>query len=154
MNSPTGRLKLVANEKGLAALYRENNQPHHAPFSDSTEEPHHPLLLEAEKQLTEYFQKRRQEFSLPLNPSGTEFQKKVWTALSTIPFGETRSYGEVAKQIGNMKAARAVGAANGRNPILIVIPCHRVVGASGELTGFAGGLPAKKLLLNLERIPL
>jgi methylated-DNA-[protein]-cysteine S-methyltransferase len=100
--------------------------------------------------LNEYFAGTRHEFDLPLTFQGTDFQKQVWAALLTIPFGQTRSYSEIATQIGNVNAVRAVGAANGRNPISIVAPCHRVIGASGDLTGFAGGLANKMLLLSLE----
>jgi methylated-DNA-[protein]-cysteine S-methyltransferase len=100
--------------------------------------------------LAEYFAGTRNRFDLELDFTGTEFQKKVWQALLTIPFGETRSYSQIAEQIGSPSAVRAVGAANGRNPISIIAPCHRVIGASGKLTGFAGGLEAKELLLTLE----
>ncbi len=109
------------------------------------------LLLEAARQLDEYFAGARREFSLPLLPRGTEFQRRVWRALETIPYGETRSYGGVAAAIGNPKAARAVGMANNRNPISIIIPCHRVIGAGGGLVGYGGGLDAKEFLLALER---
>ena len=109
------------------------------------------LLKKAAKQLTEYFAGKRREFDLPLDFTGTGFQKKVWAALLTIPYGETRSYGEIAKQIGNPKACRAVGMANNRNPIAIICPCHRVIGADGSLVGFGGGLPAKQFLLDLEK---
>ena len=108
------------------------------------------VLLAAEQQLKEYFAGTRHQFELELDFTGTEFQKQVWQALLTIPFGETRSYSQIAQQIGNPKAVRAVGAANGRNPISIIAPCHRVIGASGGLTGFAGGLEAKQYLLALE----
>jgi methylated-DNA-[protein]-cysteine S-methyltransferase len=108
------------------------------------------VLAEAERQLAEYFDGRRKTFSLALGFAGTDFQRKVWRALLTIPFGETRSYAQIAKQIGSPGASRAVGAANGRNPIAIVAPCHRVIGTSGKLTGFAGGLDAKAYLLALE----
>jgi methylated-DNA-[protein]-cysteine S-methyltransferase len=108
------------------------------------------VLLETERQLTDYFAGKRTSFSLKLDFKGTEFQKKVWTALLTIPYGETRSYGQIAKQIKNPRAVRAVGAANGKNPISIVTPCHRVVGSTGQLTGFAGGLDVKARLLALE----
>jgi methylated-DNA-[protein]-cysteine S-methyltransferase len=104
----------------------------------------------AVKQLREYFAGRRAEFDLPLAPEGTEFQRTVWRNLQDIPYGETISYGELAKRVGNPKASRAVGAANGQNPIPIVIPCHRVIGANGKLTGFGGGLPTKEALLALE----
>jgi methylated-DNA-[protein]-cysteine S-methyltransferase len=114
------------------------------------ESPRHSVLLEAERQLAEYFAGTRRTFELPLDFEGTEFQRSVWAALLTIPYGETRSYGQIARQIGRPKAVRAVGAANGRNPLSIVAPCHRVIGASGELTGFAGGLETKEFLLALE----
>jgi methylated-DNA-[protein]-cysteine S-methyltransferase len=107
-------------------------------------------LLQTEKEPDEYFAGRRNTFSVPLDMDGTKFQKNVWDALANIPFGETRTYGQLAKQLGNPKAMRAVGAANGRNPVAIVVPCHRVIGADGKLTGFAGGLEAKAHLLNLE----
>jgi methylated-DNA-[protein]-cysteine S-methyltransferase len=107
-------------------------------------------LLEAERQLDEYFAGTRRTFELPLELAGTEFQRSVWRALLTIPYGETRSYGQIARQIGRPAAVRAVGAANGRNPLAIVAPCHRVVGSTGKLTGFAGGLRAKAFLLELE----
>jgi len=105
---------------------------------------------EAVRQLREYFKGGRTEFDLPLQPEGTAFQLKVWRSLQEIPYGKTWSYGELAKRIGNPKASRAVGAANGANPLPIVIPCHRVIGADGTLTGFGGGLPTKKALLDLE----
>jgi methylated-DNA-[protein]-cysteine S-methyltransferase len=109
-----------------------------------------PLLLEAERQLGEYFAGARTRFELPLEPRGTAFQKKVWRVLAEIPFGKTTSYFDVAKAIGSPKASRAVGAANGKNPLSIVIPCHRVVGSAGALTVFAGVLATKAALLNLE----
>jgi methylated-DNA-[protein]-cysteine S-methyltransferase len=115
------------------------------------EEPEHKVLVKTEKQLTEYFAGERREFDLPLDMRGTPFQKEVWDALLGIPFGETKSYGDLAKQLGNPGAGRAVGAANGRNPISIVVPCHRVIGSSGKLTGFAGGLDVKARLLEMER---
>jgi methylated-DNA-[protein]-cysteine S-methyltransferase len=120
------------------------------PLSPLAEDKKHPVLLETEKQLGEYFAGKRSRFSVKLDPKGTDFQNKVWAALRTIPFGETRSYGQIARQIGNVKAMRAVGAANGKNPISIIVPCHRVIGASGKLTGFAGGLDVKEQLLSLE----
>ena len=108
------------------------------------------MLVETERQLRAYFAGTLDRFSLRLDFTGTDFQKKVWKALTTIPFGETRSYAEIAKQIGNPTAVRAVGAANGKNPISIVAPCHRVIGSNGKLTGFAGGLEAKAYLLGIE----
>lgn len=104
----------------------------------------------AKTELEEYFAGVRKSFSVPIKPAGTDFQKKVWAALRDIPYGETASYGEIAKRIGNPKACRAVGMANNRNPIAIIIPCHRVIGAGGALTGYAGGLDKKEFLLKLE----
>jgi len=150
MQSPIGRLKLVASDSGLAAILWENDNPRRVPLNVGAEEPHNPLLLETEKQLREYFAGERQTFCVPLDFGGTEFQNRVWQALLTIPFGETRTYTEIARQIGKPAAVRAVGAANGRNPISIIAPCHRVLGSSGQLTGFAGGLQAKAHLLALE----
>lgn len=152
MISPVGELTLVASERGLAAILWENDNPQRVPLGPLAEDPQHPVLLEAERQLTDYFAGKRKSFSLKLDFAGTEFQKRVWEALLTIPFGETRSYAQIAQQIGNPKAVRAVGAANGKNPISIVAPCHRVIGSSGKLTGFAGGLEAKALLLSLESV--
>jgi methylated-DNA-[protein]-cysteine S-methyltransferase len=151
MKSPVGELKLVASEKGLAAILWENDNPHRVRLTPISEDKRHPMLLEAERQLKDYFSGKRQSFSLKLDFRGTEFQKKVWEALLTIPFGETRSYGQIAKQIKKPKAVRAVGAANGKNPISIVAPCHRVIGSTGKLTGFAGGLEVKARLLALEK---
>ncbi|OZI69486.1 cysteine methyltransferase [Bordetella genomosp. 2] len=148
--TPVGQLKLVASGAKLAAILWENDRPDRVRLGPMQEEPQRPVLLEAERQLGEYFAGTRDRFELPLEFAGTEFQKQVWSALLTIPYGETRSYSDIAAQIGRAKAVRAVGAANGRNPISIVAPCHRVVGASGDLTGFAGGLRAKALLLALE----
>ena len=110
-----------------------------------------PLIKKAVKQLEEYFAGKRKVFDLPLYFEGTDFQKKVWAALLTIPYGETRSYGEIAAQVGNPKGPRAVGMANNRNPISIICPCHRVIGADGSLVGFGGGLDKKQFLLDLER---
>jgi methylated-DNA-[protein]-cysteine S-methyltransferase len=151
INSPVGKLKLVASEEGLAAILWQNDRPERVPLGEMVEEPEHKVLVKTEKQLTEYFAGERREFDLPLDMRGTPFQKEVWDALLGIPFGETKSYGDLAKQLGNPGAGRAVGAANGRNPISIVVPCHRVIGSSGKLTGFAGGLNVKARLLEMER---
>lgn len=110
-----------------------------------------PIIAGAFEQLKEYFEGRRKTFDLPLNPKGTDFQKKVWQTLCDIPYGETRTYKQIAEQCGNSKASRAVGMANNKNPIGIVIPCHRVIGVNGALTGYAGGLDKKQKLLNLEK---
>jgi methylated-DNA-[protein]-cysteine S-methyltransferase len=150
IDSPVGKLKLVAGDKGLVAILWENDNPRRVRVGELMEDNNHPILLETERQLDEYFRGKRKSFSLSLDMRGTQFQKGVWEALLAIPFGETRSYGQLAKQLGNPKATRAVGAANGRNPISIIVPCHRVIGSSGKLTGFAGGLDRKALLLDLE----
>lgn len=150
VKSPVGLLKLVASHSGLAAILWEKDNPQRVPLTPLIEDTNHPLLLETEKQLNDYFAGKLKKFSLTLDFIGTEFQKKVWEALLTIPFGETRSYGQIARQIGNPKAVRAVGAANGKNPISIVTPCHRVIGSNGKLTGFAGGLKIKQILLDIE----
>lgn len=152
MDSPVGRLKIISSDVGLAAILWENDKPERIRVRSYTENNTHPMLLEAEQQLKEYFEGKRNSFSLRLDPVGTAFQKNVWNALSSIPYGETRSYSDIARQLGNIKAVRAVGAANGRNPISIIVPCHRVIGASGELTGFAGGLEAKAFLLSMEGV--
>jgi methylated-DNA-[protein]-cysteine S-methyltransferase len=150
IDSPVGKLTLVASEKGLAAILWENDDPKRVRLGPLTENPGHPVLRETERQLAAYFAGRLNAFTVPLDFNGTAFQKRVWNALLTIPFGETRSYTDIARQIGRPTAVRAVGAANGRNPVSIIAPCHRVVGSKGELTGFAGGLAAKARLLELE----
>jgi methylated-DNA-[protein]-cysteine S-methyltransferase len=150
MASPVGKLMLVATDAGLAAILWENDRPSRVRLALTAEAPDHPVLVETERQLNEYFAGRRTTFALTLDVSGTAFQRSVWNALLAIPFGETRSYSQIARQIGRPHAARAVGAANGRNPVSIVAPCHRVVGSSGALTGFAGGLDIKARLLALE----
>jgi methylated-DNA-[protein]-cysteine S-methyltransferase len=150
MDSPIGTLKLVAGGSKLVAILWENERPNRVKLGEMVEAEDSPALIEAQRQLNEYFAGKRTQFELELDFKGTEFQKKVWQALLTIPFGETRSYSQIATQIGNTKAVRAVGAANGKNPISIIAPCHRVIGASGDLTGFAGGLNAKKTLLAIE----
>ena len=120
------------------------------PLGEAVPDDRHPVLLKTERQLREYFAGERKRFDLELDLAGTPFQRRVWQALLTIPHGETRTYTEVARQIGHPTAIRAVGAANGRNPISIVVPCHRLLGSTGKLTGFAGGLDAKAYLLALE----
>jgi len=152
--SPVGTLTLVASDGGLAAILWQDDDPARVPVGPMTEDAADPVLVEAERQLADYFAGRRRAFDLPLDFRGTDFQKSVWAALLAIPFGETRSYGEIARAIGRPAAVRAVGAANGRNPISIVAPCHRVIGTNGTLTGFAGGLAAKAHLLTLEGVLL
>jgi methylated-DNA-[protein]-cysteine S-methyltransferase len=148
--SPIGRLKLVATDESLAGILWEKESEGRVRVHAPVEDPSQAVLVEAERQLAEYFRGQRRTFNLSLDFAGTDFQRQVWTALLTIPFGETRTYAQVARQIGKPSATRAVGAANGRNPISIVTPCHRVIGAGGKLTGFAGGLEAKAYLLALE----
>jgi len=150
MGSPVGTLKLVATDDGLAGILWENDRPHRVRLAVEARDDRHPVLVETERQLQEYFAGRRKTFALKLDLAGTPFQRKVWNALLTIPFGETRSYAQIARQIGSPDAVRAVGAANGRNPVSIVTPCHRVIGSTGKLTGFAGGLDVKARLLALE----
>jgi methylated-DNA-[protein]-cysteine S-methyltransferase len=149
--SPVGELMLVANDKGLSGLFFGRDRKKLSASVKFEEDAKHPMLQKAVKQLTEYFAGKRREFDLPLAPMGTVFQQKAWKQLCKIPYGQTISYGEQAKRLGDAKKARAVGMANNRNPIGIIVPCHRVVGASGSLVGFGGGLKAKEFLLNLEK---
>jgi methylated-DNA-[protein]-cysteine S-methyltransferase len=148
--SPVGELILVARGTKLAAILWENERLNRVRLGPLEQDSDHPTLKETERQLLEYFSGQRRRFELELDFAGTDFQVRVWQALLTIPFGETRSYRDIAIQIGQPTATRAVGAANGRNPISIIAPCHRVIGTSGSLTGFAGGLAAKQFLLSLE----
>lgn len=151
--SPVGTLTLVAGDAGLVAILWPDDDPRRVPLEAPVEGKDHPVLAETERQLAAYFTGALTRFTVPLDFRGTGFQREVWRALLTIPFGETRSYAQIARQIGRPAAVRAVGAANGRNPISIVAPCHRVIGSNGALTGFAGGLAAKRLLLDLESAP-
>jgi methylated-DNA-[protein]-cysteine S-methyltransferase len=153
IESPIGKLKAVASDQGLLAILWEHDNPRRVRLSDSARNDEHPVLVATERQLGEYFAGKRKEFSVTLDMRGTKFQQDVWQALCAIPFGETRSYGQLARELGNPRATRAVGAANGRNPISIIVPCHRVIGSTGNLTGFAGGLDAKVYLLSLEGNP-
>ena len=150
IDSPIGELRLVAAASRLVAILWKTETPGRVVLGPMAERRDDPTLLEAERQLAQYFAGQRTMFDLDLEPGGTDFQRKVWRALLGIPFGETRTYAELAGAIGAPNAARAVGAANGRNPIAIVTPCHRLVGSSGGLRGFAGGLEAKEALLALE----
>lgn len=145
--SPIGMICIEEQGGAIIGVYLDKE----CTTEDKEEDVKNPVLREAIRELSEYFLKQRKEFDLPLSPQGTEFQKRVWQALRTIPYGETRSYGEIAKQIGNPKASRAVGGANNKNHIMIVIPCHRVIGANGALVGFGGGLDVKEYLLQLEK---
>lgn len=149
--SPVGELTLVASDAGLVAILWEGDDPARVRLASRERQGDHPILAQTVAQLSAYFAGGYREFSVPLDFRGTDFQQKVWVALLAIPFGETRSYGDIARAIGHPTASRAVGAANGRNPISIIAPCHRVVGASGALTGFAGGVEVKRWLLDFER---
>lgn len=150
MKSPVGVLKLVASDNGLAAILWENDDPKRVRLEPVEEDKKQKVLLETERQLSGYFTGKLEKFSLALDFVGTDFQKKVWKALLAIPFGETRTYAQIAREIGRPKAVRAVGAAIGKNPISVIAPCHRVIGSNGKLTGFAGGLEAKAYLLGVE----
>ena len=147
--TPIGRLRLVADAQGLREVWFESGRHQKAPDPRWTRDADQ--LAFARVQLEEYFAGMRQMFALPLHPLGTPFQLAVWQELARIPYGTTVSYGELARRIGQPQAVRAVGAANGRNPLPIVLPCHRVIGADGSLTGFGGGLPTKRSLLALEQ---
>ena len=149
MDSPVGPLTLVATDGELCGLYMAEQR--HRPSDRTFGEPDAGPFAEATEQLEEYFAGSRTQFDLPLGPVGTEFQQRVWRALLVIPYGQTIAYGQIATQIGSPAASRAVGLANGRNPIGIIVPCHRVVGSTGHLTGYGGGLERKQLLLDFER---
>lgn len=151
MDSPVGALKLVAHDQALVAVMWDNEDHKRVRLAELIEDRQHPMLHKVKQQLEEYFAGQRQQFDLPLDFQGTAFQQQVWQALLSIPYGETRTYKEIAVQLGNEKAVRAVGAANGKNPISIIAPCHRVIGSSGTLVGFAGGLDKKQILLSLEQ---
>jgi methylated-DNA-[protein]-cysteine S-methyltransferase len=144
--SPLGPITLTASPRGLTGLFFDNEAPR---LDDGARDPG--ALAEARRELDEYFAGARRVFELPLDPSGTAFQRRVWDELLRVEYGTTTTYGALARRIGRPSAIRAVGAANGRNPISIVVPCHRVIGASGDLTGYGGGLDRKRALLELER---
>ena len=148
MESPLGTLTLVNTDGVLSGIYMPEHKRGPKPEALGTRA--HSGFEQTVSELQEYFGKSRTEFTLPLAPQGTDFQRRVWQALRNIPYGETRTYAQLADAIGNRAAIRAVGLANGRNPISIVVPCHRVIGSDGSLTGYAGGLDRKKLLLELE----
>jgi methylated-DNA-[protein]-cysteine S-methyltransferase len=148
--SPVGTLHLAATDTALLAIVWRRSSTPQLPFDSASECADHPVLSATIRQLGEYFAAERRTFDLPLEFRGTDFQRQVWSTLLTIPFGETRSYLDIARLLGNPDAVRAVGAANGRNPISIIAPCHRVIGTSGALTGFGGGLEAKAWLLAHE----
>ena len=148
--SPLGKILLVANERALTGLHFHGEKYYPAIDPVWQFKPDAKFIVRARGQLDEYFAGQRTEFDLPVEPAGTAFQRGVWRALQKIPYGATTHYGALAQRIGQPTASRAVGAANGRNPISIVIPCHRVIGANGDLTGYAGGLDRKQALLRLE----
>ncbi|WP_255416731.1 MULTISPECIES: methylated-DNA--[protein]-cysteine S-methyltransferase [Limnohabitans] len=151
VNSPLGDVMLAATEQGLAGVWFVHQQEHLPDCSRWVTDDTHATLLAAALQLSEYFQGQRQTFEIQLHPAwGTPFQRAVWQALQRIPYGHTSTYGDIARDIANPKAVRAVGAAIGQNPHSIIVPCHRVLGTNGSLTGFAGGLDRKKYLLALE----
>jgi methylated-DNA-[protein]-cysteine S-methyltransferase len=151
MSAPIGKICIEEEQGAITRLYVVDTKENEMTSFMADEKPKTRILVSAVSQLSEYFEGKRKTFDLSVNPYGTEFQKKVWQALVRIPYGETKSYGEIAAEVGNPKAARAVGSANNKNPILLLIPCHRVVGTDGSLTGFACGLTIKEYLLNLEK---
>ena len=155
MDSPVGELRLIASERGLRAILWGAEDAARIASIDVADlvEGTTPLLDRAVTQLEEYFAGTRRDFDLPLDPHGTPFQESAWMVLRTIPYGRTISYGQQARQLGDPNKARAVGAANGKNPLSIVVPCHRVIGSGGQLTGFAAGLDVKSWLLDHERQP-
>ncbi|MEM7007971.1 MAG: methylated-DNA--[protein]-cysteine S-methyltransferase [Thermodesulfobacteriota bacterium] len=150
MTSPVGKLTLVADEHNLCAICFPNQKPDKRKFPNLKKNENLRVLKSSVNQLSDYFAGKTQKFDLPLRPVGTDFQENVWKALRSIKYGKTVSYGDIAKKIGNPKAVRAVGSAIGKNPLSIIVPCHRVIGANGKLTGFAGGLKTKEFLLNFE----
>jgi methylated-DNA-[protein]-cysteine S-methyltransferase len=151
VDSPVGALTIVASDDGVRAILWPDDDPARVRLAETTDDPSHPVVAATVDQLVEYFDGERTDFDVPLDPAGTEFQRAAWAALRSIPYGTTVSYGEQAERMGDRRKARAVGAANGRNPISIVVPCHRVVGANGALTGFAGGTDIKAWLLSHEQ---
>lgn len=150
IDSPLGALRLVGSDAGLRAVLWPNEREGRVAFDEEPTPGAHPILDRAATQLDEYITGDRTDFDVALDPVGTDFQRSVWAALQAIPYGETRSYGDLAADLDRPGAARAVGAATGRNPISIIIPCHRLVGASGSLTGFAGGIESKRWLIDHE----
>ncbi|WP_019499716.1 methylated-DNA--[protein]-cysteine S-methyltransferase [Pseudanabaena sp. PCC 6802] len=154
IESPLGKLLLTSDRRSLTGLYLAGQKYFPQQTEIWQEASQLELFMQTQEQLEEYFACQRQYFGLPLDPQGTEFQQRVWQLLRKIPFGETISYGTLAQRVGQPNAARAVGAANGRNPIAIIIPCHRVIAGNGKLTGYAGGIDRKQWLLDRERLSL
>jgi methylated-DNA-[protein]-cysteine S-methyltransferase len=151
IESPIGPLLLLADGEALTGIYLDSERGARRPDELGDADPEHPVLAAAVEQLTAYFAGDRDDFDLPLAARGTDFQRTVWDALTEIPYGDTISYGELARRVGKPNASRAVGLANGRNPLPIVVPCHRVIGANGTLTGYGGGVERKQWLLEHER---
>ncbi|HAY3549703.1 cysteine methyltransferase [Elizabethkingia meningoseptica] len=149
--SPVGLVRAIASNKGLVAIIWEGEDYKRTKLSVPVKDDKHPILIQTEKELNEYFNNKRTTFDIPLDFKGTEFQIRVWEALLKIPYGVTKTYGDLARILGDIKAVRAVGGALNKNPISIIVPCHRVVGISGNLVGFAGGLNNKSILLDLEQ---
>jgi methylated-DNA-[protein]-cysteine S-methyltransferase len=150
MSSPVGLIRVIASDKGLAAILWEGEDYTRTKLPAPVKDDAAPILLQATQQLDEYFRKERTMFDVPLDFKGTAFQVKVWETLLHIPYGVTKTYGDLARQLGDINTVRAVGGALNKNPVSIIVPCHRVVGASGKLVGFAGGLKNKAILLDLE----
>ncbi len=150
MKSPVGDITLIADKKNLCAICWPDQKPDNRKFKDLDRDDSNKVLKTTVKQLRSYFGGKTEEFDLPLRAVGTDFQERVWNALRSIKYGQTVSYADIAKKVGNPKAVRAVGSAIGKNPLSIIVPCHRVIGSNGELTGFSGGLKTKEFLLNLE----
>ncbi|MCY6369196.1 methylated-DNA--[protein]-cysteine S-methyltransferase [Clostridium ganghwense] len=152
IDSPVGTITLIASDKALKALlWKTQRKLCEKAFESLELVSEHPIINKTERQLEEYFCGKRIKFDIPLSADGTEFQKQAWEILKNIPYGEVITYGEQAKKMGDIKKARAVGLANSMNPISIIVPCHRVIGKNGKLTGFAGGLDIKSFLLDLEK---
>ncbi len=151
-DGPQGRMVLVARGDGLSGVYFDGQKHFPETSPEWTRDARHAPLAQAKRELAEYFAGRRQRFEVALSPEGTPFQRAVWKAISTVRFGETITYGELARRAGHPGSARAAGAATGRNPIGVIVPCHRIMGSSGALTGYAGGLERKRALLALEGV--
>src|SRR5215471_10034376 len=149
-DSPRGRMLLVASDEGLSGVYFDGQKYHPQLEAEWQWDPGHAILRQAKRELAEYFAGERRRLETPLAPEGTPFQHAIWRAISTVGFGETITYGELASRAGVSGSSRAAGAATGRNPLTIVVPCHRIVGSDGSLTGYAGGLERKRALLALE----
>jgi len=150
--SPQGGMLLLANDEGLAGVFFARQKHHPEEQADWKKNPGHRILRQAKRELAEYFAGKRKHFDVALAPEGTPFQRSVWKAISAVGFGVTISYGELARRAGHPGSARAAGAATGRNPLGIIVPCHRIMGSDGSLTGYAGGLARKRALLALERV--